>query len=282
MMRVDDVPERRVDCGGVEIAYWIHGEGAPLVLITGLASPASAWGPLPGFLGQMGYQGVVVENRDVGKSSPCDGIDYTIIDMANDVATVMADAGIDSAYVLGISMGGMIAQELALNHPEKVKKLMLLATTPGRPEGVSATPEFLAQLAAIATDGDRRTWTIKMAHSLVGKKVVEERPERLDAWATSRIEEGPSADGYQRQLQAIMQFGTWDRLPELKIPTLILHGTDDPLLPFQNGEKLASRIPNADFMPLEGVGHLIPLEVPEETVNAIVRFFPVEAPVTTP
>jgi pimeloyl-ACP methyl ester carboxylesterase len=279
-MNVADVPERRVDCDGIEIAYWIHGEGSPLLLITGLATPAASWGPFPSLLGQMGYSGVVVENRDVGKSSPCDGIDYTMVDMANDTAAVLDDAGIDETYVLGISMGGMIAQELALNHPERVKKLILMATWPGRPVGVSASPEFLASLVMQQPGEDRLSMIQKIALSLVGPKVREEHPERLEFWSSVRTEQGPTAEGFSRQWQAIAGFGTWDRLPDLNIPTMVIHGTADPLVPYENGKLLASRIPGAEFVTLEGVGHLVPLEAPEDVLNAIARFFPVKAEAT--
>lgn len=280
-MRADSVPERRVDCNGIEIAYWIHGEGAPILLITGWGTPAASWGPFPSVLAQMGYQGIVIENRDIGRSSPCDDVEYTVADMASDAAQVLTDAGIDRAYVLGISMGGMIAQELALNHPERVERLMLLATSPGAgsPESVRAQPEFLSSLVYMPEDGDRKTWTQRMARSLVGRKTLEQHTERLNFWAGARIDQETSAASFGRQLMAMLSLDTWSRLPDLKIPTLVMHGTDDPLIPFVNGEKLASRIPGAEFVVLEGVGHLIPLEVPEETLSAVARFFPVETEV---
>lgn len=282
-MRVDSVPERRVDCNGIEVAYWIHGDGAPILLITGWGTPAASWGPFPSVLANMGYKGIVVENRDIGRSSPCDDVEYTVADLASDAAQVLTDAGIDRAYVLGISMGGMIAQTLALNHPERVERLILLATSPGAesPENVRATPEFLSSLVYTTEDGDQKAWTQRMARSLVGRKTIEEHAERLNAWSSARIDQGTSAAAFARQLTAMLGLDTWDRLPEIKIPTLVMHGTDDQLIPFENGKKLASRIPGAEFIPLEGVGHLIPLETPEQTLSAIARFFPVEAEVTT-
>lgn len=282
-MKVDGVPERRVDCNGIEIAYWIHGDGAPILLITGWGTPAASWGPFPSVLAQMGYKGIVIENRDIGRSSPCDDVEYTVADMASDAALVLTDAGIDSAYVLGISMGGMIAQELALNHPDRVERLMLLATSPGvgSPESVAATPEFLSSLVYTPADGDLKTWTQRMVGSLVGRKTREEHADRLTSYSSVRVDQQTSAASFGRQLTAMHSLDTWNRLPELKIPTIVLHGTDDQLIPFENGEKLASRIPGAEFVALEGVGHLIPLETPEETLSAIARFFPVEAEVTT-
>lgn len=278
-MTVDSEPERRVDRqDGIEIAYWVHGEGTPLVLITGVGTPAVSWGPLPRLLADQGYQVIVVDNRDCGSSSPCEGIEYTIADMAGDVVAVLDDLGIAGAYILGISMGGMIAQELVLNHPERVRRLMLVATTPGRPEHVSADPAFLIEVFAMPPGEDQRAWTVRTLGRLMGPGFAERHRELLEAAAELRIEHGSDPAEFSRQWQAIMGFGSWDRLPEIKAPTLVIHGTADPLIPFVNGEKLAAGIPGAELIVLPGIGHFVPAEAPADTIAAILRHFPVGAP----
>lgn len=274
---MNDVPERRVDCSGIEIAYWLHGEGTPLMLITGWGTPASAWGPLPQVLSQMGYTVVVLENRDVGRSSPCEGIEYSMEDMASDAAAVLDDAGLESVYLLGISMGGMIAQQFVLDHPKRVQGLILMATDPGQPTRVPASMEFLSEVMFAQQDGDPRAWMVQLVTKLTGPQFHEQHMDRLEMYAGARVDQGPDAGGFMRQLNAIRGFSSWDRLQQIKVPTLVMHGKDDQLIPFPNGEMIASRIPGVEFIPLDGVGHLIPLEVPELTLSTIHRFFPVEA-----
>lgn len=282
MMTVDSVPERRVKRpGGIEIAYWVHGEGQPLTLIMGLGTPAASWGPLPALLSQQGYKVIVVENRDCGRSSPCEGLTYTIRDMADDVVAVLDATGVDKSYVLGISMGGMIAQELVLNNPERVSRLMLMATTPGGAAGVSASPAFLAELfTAPPSEDERADWIIRTLGMITGPGFVDEHPETIELSGSIRLEQGSDPAEFARQWQAIMTFATWDRLPGINVPTMVVHGDADPLVPYPNGVNIAERIPEAELVTLPGVGHLVPLEAPAETFQAIARFFPIEAPVS--
>jgi pimeloyl-ACP methyl ester carboxylesterase len=274
---VDTVAEHRViRPGDVEIAYWIHGEGTPLVMITGLATPAAAWGPMPGMLAGAGYKVIVIDNRDCGKSSSCEGLDYTISDMADDIAAVMDDAGVAAAYVLSISMGGMIAQEFVLNHPSRVTKLMLMATTPGSPNGIPPTGEFLSRMFAPATNGDASELMTRTLTMITAPGFAAENPERVQTLAEVRVELGSNPDQFARQWQAILGYGTWDRLPEIDVPTIIIHGDADVFVPYPNGKLLAGRIKGAEFVSLPGIGHLIPLEAPAETFGLIARFFPVK------
>lgn len=278
-MTVDSVPERRIKRpGNVEIAYWVHGEGTPLLLLTGLGTPALSWGPFPALLSQQGYQAIVVDNRDCGNSTPCEGIEYSIKDMADDAVAVLDDLEIDEAYVLGISMGGMIAQEVALNHSSRVRRLMLLATTPGGPEHVQADPTFLVDIFAMPQGEDQKEWTTRTLGQLMGPGFAERNREIMEQAAEMRIQHGSDPAEFSRQWQAIMSFGSWDRLPQINVPTLVVHGKADPLVPFPNGEKLASRIPGAELVAIDGVGHFVPLEAAAETFTAVARFFPVETP----
>lgn len=279
---IDAVPERRVSRpDGVEIAYWVIGEGTPLLLITGLGTPAASWGPFPQVLADQGYKVIIVDNRDCGNSSSCEGIGYTIADMANDAVAALNDLGIDKTYLLGISMGGMIAQEVILNHPERITRLMLLATTPGAPAHVSADGAFLTEVFTPSPNEDTKAWTNRTLGMLMGPGFADGNPEIMSRMADIRVARGSDPAQFSRQWQAIMGFGAWDRLTEVEAPTLVVHGIDDPLVPYPNGEKIASRIPGAELVSLPGVGHFVPLEAPAETLQAIVGFLPVKAPVST-
>jgi len=268
-------PERRISRpGGIEVAYWTSGKGSPLLLIAGLGAPAAAWGPFPLLLEQQGYQVIVAENRDAGRSSLCEGIDYTIADMADDAVAILDDVGVEKAYVLGISMGGMIAQELALGHPSRVNRLMLISTSPGSSEGIPPSPEVVLELLSEMTlEEESESWMNRVA-GLTGPSFIQADPELVQLMASAEVEPiHPAA--YERQLQAILGFDSWDRLLSLQIPTMVVHGEADPLVPFANGLKLAGRIPRAELIALPGVGHLAPLEAPIEVLSAIFDFFPV-------
>lgn len=273
----DSVPERRVGRDGVEIAYWVHGNGVPLLLLTGLATPAASWHVLPAILAEQGYRAVAVDNRDCGRSSRCDGIDYSIADMAGDAAAVLDDLGIDQAYVFAISMGGLIGQEFALGHPERVRGLILVATGPGTRGGVHPDPGVVRDIFDFRVSGDLRSDMAALLGRLMGPGFAETNRALVERLAAIRVEQGSDGFALTRQWQAITSFDSWDRLPSLRVPTLILHGEADPLVPFENGVRLAECIQGAELIALPGVGHFVPLEAPAETLAAIARFFPVEA-----
>lgn len=276
MKKLSEIDSFHIKHDGIKIAYWDIGDGVPLLLITGLGTPAESWDVLPSILTSQGYRSVVVDNRDCGRSSPCEGIDYDIFDMAEDAVAVLDHLGIDRAHVLGISMGGMIAQELVINHPERVEKLILIATTPGSPAGIPPDSSVLSNLFSSPT-GDPVADTAKMLGMLMGSGFAERNQDLIRVMAELRMKMGSDSGAFARQWAAIMRFGSWERLANVNVPTLIIHGREDPLLPFGNGEKIASKIPAAELVALDGVGHFVPLEAPQETFQAILQFLPTEA-----
>lgn len=262
---------RHVSNGDVDIAYWSYGQGPPLMLVTGVGMAARSWGPLPSLLARRGYQAIVMDNRDCGMSSVCEGMDYTISDMAGDAALVLDDLGIDKTYLLGISMGGFIAQELALTYPERIERLMLLATGPGIGGGLPPETELMDAIFNPPADEKPQEATSRIIGLLAGPGWAEKN-QRLVRFAVSRMPNDIAEMG--RHWIASATFSSWDRLDQLECPVMIMHGTADRLLPFGNGESLASKLPQAEFIPLEGAGHLLPLERPRELIAAIDRFFP--------
>jgi len=273
------VPARRVVNGDVEIAYWVYGTGQPLMLLTGLAMPAITWGPLPALLGRQGYQAIVMDNRDSGISSVCDGMDYAISDMASDCAAVLDDLGIRETYLLGISMGGFIAQEFALSHPERIERLMLLATGPGIGGGLPPETELMDAFFNPPSGEDQGQASTRLISLLSGPGWAEKN-KRLVRFAVSRLPDDIAE--VARHWVASATFSSWDRLEELKCPVLIMHGDSDSLIPLGNGENLAQRIPKAQLIKLEGAGHLIPLERPGDLVKAISTFFPLPPKQSSP
>jgi len=195
--------------------------------------------------------------------------------MADDAAEILDSLGIQSSYVLGISMGGFIAQELALNHPESVERLLLVSTGPGIGGGVAADENFLMQMF-VEVSGDRIEAQRKVVQLLVGPESRESAGELLEVAAVLAATDSQSPAAFLRQLQAVVTFSSWDRLDEIQVPVLILHGDSDPLVPVGNGINLAERIEGAELRVFEGAGHLLPMERPAEVIGAIVEFLPVK------
>lgn len=267
-------PGKRANNGDIEIAYWVFGEGAPLVMITGLVTPATSWGPLPKILSDQGYKVLAIDNRDIGRSSRCDDLEYEVADMAKDVVGVLDVEGIERAYVLGISLGGMIAQELALDFPERVEKLMLLGTDAGFPVRIVDEAFWMSFLFLPASDAE--TYLRALVEMITAPGFAESNPEMVDLIVKSRIEAFADAGQLNRQILASTSFSSGDRLHDLRVPTLIVHGDQDRMVPTANGPLLAELIPDSELVILEGVGHLSPLEAPVEVFGLIARFFPVK------
>ncbi|MDI1428939.1 alpha/beta fold hydrolase [Polyangium sorediatum] len=262
--------------GDVDIHYDIFGESGPAVLLVmGLGSRGDNWTPISRALAGRGFRAIQFDNRDVGRSSRVSGGSYEIADMAADAVGLLDHLGIPEARLVGISMGGMIAQEIAVRYPERLSRLVLLATSAGgdlarKPEGA-----ILSELTALARGGDPAAAETRLAafyRAITGPAFVQKYPELLDMAITSTLEGAPEVDGLLRQIQAISRFSVWDRLGDVRAPTLVLHGDADPLIPHENGELLARRIPGARLRTLPGVGHLVPLEAPLETYGALLDF----------
>ncbi|HVK63175.1 MAG TPA: alpha/beta fold hydrolase [Polyangium sp.] len=262
--------------GDVDIHYDIFGESGPAVLLVmGLGSRGDNWTPISRALAGRGFRAIQFDNRDVGRSSRFSGGSYEIADMAADAVGLLDHLGIPEARLVGISMGGMIAQEIAVRYPERLSRLVLLATSAGgdlarKPEGA-----ILSELMALAGGGDHGAAEVRLAafyRAITGPAFVQKYPELLDMAITSTLEGAPEVEGLLRQIQAISRFSVWDRLGAVRAPTLVLHGDSDPLIPHENGELLARRIPGARLRTLPGVGHLVPLEAPLETYGALLDF----------
>jgi 3-oxoadipate enol-lactonase len=258
--------------GSHTVYYDEFGAGHPLILITGLGSTRLAWWKqIEAFAKK--FRVINLDNRDAGDSAPGTG-PYTIADMAEDVAGVIKNLNLGRTHIVGISMGGMIAQELAIRHPELLDKLVLVATTAGGPTNVNAKPEVTALLMR-TEDEDvemslRRTFTL-----IAGEGYMAKHPEDLDQIIKNAFAKPMSLESYQRQLGAcVVHFGQGvaDRLAQITAPTLVVHGDYDPLIPYPNGEYLAEHIKGARLSTYKGVGHLVMIESPERFNHEVIEF----------
>ena len=232
--------------------YWEeHGAGDPLLLIMGLGATLEWWQRLLPVLSTR-YRTIVYDNRGVGRSDVPAG-PYPIPVMADDAAAVLDAAGIESAHVFGASMGGMIAQELALNHPSRVRSLILGCTACGGRQSVPASKEVAAALGARSTmTREEAMWVMApyiFDASTPRERVAEDIAVRLSAKVTN--------DGYFAQLQGIRAWrGTCDRLAGITMPTLVIHGETDQLVPAENGRIIARAIPGARLAMIPHASHI--------------------------
>lgn len=252
---------------GTKIYWEERGEGEPLLLIMGLGSISDMWYRLLPALSEQ-YRTILFDNRGVGRSDP-PAAAYSIKTLAADAAAVLSAAGVDCAHVLGFSMGGFIAQEFALLYAERVRSLILAATSCGGRAGVRAAPEVLTALEAKGVKTPEEAFWLVAPYNYAPstpRALIEE-----DLAVTLRTPIRRS--NYMAQFQAIISWpGSDSRLSSLAMPTLIIHGDSDELIPTENGRILARAIPNAKLVLLPGASHRFMTDQPEAASEVILSF----------
>jgi pimeloyl-ACP methyl ester carboxylesterase len=259
-----------IRAGDFNIEYYREGSGPPLLLLNGFTSQSSGWRdeflePL-----QKRFETIRYSHRGTGTSDRLSG-DITLADYADDAAGLLTALDIDKAHVFGVSMGGMIAQEVALRHPQRVIGLVLGCTAPGGSQRVAAAEEVMALLTpqpGLTREQQlRRSWP-----AITTPEFIESHPEVLEErLRRSLINETP-LETAMKQMAAVQVFDAYDRLPQIKAPTLVIHGDRDVLVPVGNARLLHERIPEAKLRIIAGGGHLFTFEFPEESAAAVVDF----------
>jgi pimeloyl-ACP methyl ester carboxylesterase len=289
-------PPRIARANGVDLCYEIFGDAdaEPMLLIMGLGAQMIHWDD--DFCRQLaarGFRVVRFDNRDIGKSSKLTGgkrltplellklrflkipvaAPYRLSDMAKDTIGLMDALGITSAHLVGASMGGMIAQEIAISYPQRVRSLTSIMSTTGDPKVPPPTREATAMLMAPppATKEEyfarfAQTWKVLRAGSFPEDEALDRsRAERT-------FERGLNPAGVGRQLRAILASGSRkERLASVKSPTLVIHGTVDPLVRPEGGKDTAASIPGAKLLMIEGMGHALPIPMWPPIIDAIDR-----------
>ncbi|MEA2154667.1 MAG: hypothetical protein QOE11_807 [Solirubrobacteraceae bacterium] len=252
---------------GTDVYYERRGSGEPLLLIQGLGGNSLHWGE--NFLGalQDGYELVLYDHRGAGRSGVLEG-ECTIAALAQDAVAVLDALEIDSAHVVGISMGGMVAQELVLSHPGRVRTLTLGCSFPGGPEAKMTDMEVVGMIAEAVLSGDGER-AIRVGYDVMIAAEYAEDPANYDLYAKVAEQYPAPIPTLMAQLSAIVAHDTSSRLPDVSVPTLVVHGTADRLLDCTNGELLARLIPGARLELLEGAGHMFFWEQPERSAQLV-------------
>lgn len=260
---------------GASISYQLIGEGPAVTMIQGLGMPGEAWKKTATKIADAGFQCIIIDNRGTGYSTHTTSM-VTMPMLADDVGAVIAHELDEDqkSHVVGISLGGMISQHVALRHPDRVSGLMLLATTCGLPHnlinGAFFKPAALALLARICFATSRPTLE-QMQRLLAHPDSLPRLTEILLGWETIFLDQPTSPRTYLQQLLAATLHSTGKQLDRIPHRTYVISGDEDFLIPPRNSEILAQLIPNARHEVIPRAGHIFPQEHPEVVPSMLVE-----------
>jgi pimeloyl-ACP methyl ester carboxylesterase len=252
---------------GAVLHYEVDGSGPPLLLIMGLGYPMDAWWRVLPWLTPH-FTTIRLDNRGVGRTGPRAEQPYAVERMATDALAVLAAEGIGRAHVWGVSMGGTIAQEIAITAPEAVDRLILGCTHAGGPDGIFSDEvgSLLANRAGLSPRA-----AAELSVPFVYAESTE--PADIEADIEVRLRIPTTTEGYEGQLRAVASWrGSGSRLDSITCPTLVLHGTHDRLVVPENGRLLAERIPHAQWVEIADASHIFWTDNPSATRAAVLTF----------
>jgi pimeloyl-ACP methyl ester carboxylesterase len=262
-----------VQANGITIHYQMQGQGPPLVLIAGLGYSHWMWHRMAPLLAEE-YQVITFDNRGVGHSDKPPG-PYSAQMLAADTVGLLQALDLPHAAVMGHSMGGFVAQALVLDYPQIIDRLILSATNFGGPNHVPITPEAMAIMADLSGDPKERFYRGLSVSTAPG--FARRRPELVAQWLAHRQENPPQPEAYQAQLGVGLGLlsadaAFEDKLAQVQIPTLILSGKHDRVVPPENAMLLEQKIPGSIVHILPEAGHFFPLETPAAAARVIMQF----------
>jgi pimeloyl-ACP methyl ester carboxylesterase len=282
--------EQTCPVGDIDIAYETFGDPSDpaLLLVMGLATQMIAWhDDFCGELAKRGFHVIRFDNRDVGRSTAMRDLPvptvrqlvlrdskaagYTLSDMAGDAVGLLDELGIEKAHVVGASMGGMIAQTIAIEHPERVLSLAsIMSNTGSRWTGQPRLATYRLLLGTPPKERDAFIEHVVAMYRLIGSKGFDRDEDDLRRMAALSYDRGRNAAGSVRQLAAIIASGDRTaKLRRLDVPTVVVHGTVDRLVSPSGGRATAKAIPGARFVPIAGMGHDLPRGTWPQIIRAI-------------
>ncbi len=291
-MRVGSYVARDGTTKDIELAYDVFGtKGRPLVLVMGIGAQRIFWDDAmcEQFV-EAGFHVVRFDHRDIGQSTKLDAkvppplrmlargmaklpiaAPYTLTDMAHDVIALITGLGWDSAHVVGVSMGGMVAQHLGFEHADRVRSLTTIMTSPGGRRYLPEPYALRALFSPAPKNADEAALHLEKLFTVIGSKAWPVNIERLRKLGREAHTRGANPRGFLRHWAAIMSSGDRrDRLRDVHVPTLVIHGSKDPLIPFRAGRKIAE-LTHGTWLPIAGMGHDMPEPLWPTIVAAIAR-----------
>jgi 3-oxoadipate enol-lactonase len=254
---------------GVELAYELRGTGSPMVMIHGAQGDQTMFNDLASRFAAH-FRVLTFDQRGSGLSEKPHTA-YTISLLADDTAALMDHVGFSAAHAIGVSMGGTIAQELALRHPAKVRSMVLGCTTPGGSHAIGiGGGAFTAAYSTRSMSAEERGRAL--AEAAFTKGYVEQHPEIVPAMIEARRQRLLDPAALEQRMKAVLAHDAYDRLPQIGCPTLVITGKDDALVAWQNSQLLADRIPGARLVLLQPAGHCFWLEQPQQSRDAMIQF----------
>jgi len=291
-MRVGSYIARDGSTQDVELAYDLFGtRGKPLVLVMGIGAQRIFWdNAMCEQFVDAGFRVVRFDHRDIGHSTKLDAMvppplkslvrsmvklgvhaPYDLSDMAHDVIGLIKGLGWQDAHVVGVSMGGMIGQHLALEHADRIRSLTTIMTTPGGRRYMPEPYALRALFAPAPKSAEEAGAHVEKMFALIGSKAWPHDGERLRAIGTESFVRGVNPRGFLRHFAAVMASGDRrERLRDIKVPTLVIHGSKDPMFPLSAGRKIAE-LTHGTWLPIAGMGHDMPAPLWPTIVAAVAR-----------
>lgn len=262
---------------GVRLFYERQGAGEPMLFVTGFAIPAAVFDPiLPAYAEH--FDCITYDNRGAGRSS-APLWPTSMVELAADAVGLMDRLDIDSAHVYGLSLGGMVAQEMALRFPERVRGLVLGCTTPGGPRAARPSLRGLAGMGRAMLGGLFEPGRPALAGAVFSPELRREQPERVLELLEGFGAHMPTPWGASYHFMASVYHDTLSRLPEMQAPTLVMHGACDAMDPLANSVMMAEAIPDAELALVPGAGHAYPLEAPDVSLDMLLDWLDRKGPI---
>jgi 3-oxoadipate enol-lactonase len=256
-----------VDNGGARIHWSAVGAGPPLLLVMGLGCGAAMWFRIAPLLAR-DFRVILMDNRGMGQTTVPNAMVHRVPDMASDIAAVLDAAGEASCHLVGLSMGGMIAQEFAVSQTARLRSLTLMATNCGNLHSVLAQREVWQLLFNKSRMPVEEALALMRPHTYARATPME----LIDEDHLVRIANHPSKRDYEAQLYGLIGWTSFSRLQRIQCPTLVVHGLEDALIPPQNGRILSEHIPGSQLLELENASHWLHSDQPKRCALEIKKF----------
>ncbi len=257
----------KVRVGEIEVNYHLFGSGFPVVFISGTGTDHTTWLPLVSHF--EGYTCLLFDNRGMGQTSVPEG-PYSTAQMGDDVAGLLDALSMEKAFLVGISLGSAIAQQVVIRHPQRVRGAVLLGTWAKTDRFIAELLQLWADLQAVLSPRDYARMLLFWAAS---PEFINQNPDFVEPYLERVSAMNRPVAGYRAQVGAVKTHDTLELLAQVHVPVLVCHGALDMVVPVEHGRQVASRLPRAQYLEYAGAGHLLTIERGSELIPRIKDFF---------